>query len=182
MNSRATRLAFSAISSAAALAALSFASTAAFADESQTSCDVTLQSAQTDFPEAAQHRGDHGIVQVRVRLNQQGQAEDASVAASSGSAILDHAAVDSIHKKWRFDVARCTASDLLHERIVIVRFEPSKTLTVSGTIDKTAIAKTQELRANPHCNATNANSVTTVFACIDNANQTALASAQASKP
>jgi TonB family protein len=165
MNNRTARSSAFTAALGVAFAIINYAPRAALADDGV--CQPTLQSTRTDFPAKAQQLGEHGTVQARVRIGLNGQAEDAGVAVSSGFATLDRAAIDSIRKYWRFDIAQCTALDLTREHVVKVRFEASKAATLSGTVDARAIAKTNELRANRSCDATESDSNTTVFSCIN---------------
>jgi TonB family protein len=144
---------------------INFAPRLALADDQV--CVPTLESPRIDFPADLQRLGVHGTVHARVRIGAAGQAEDAGVAVSSGFAALDRAALDSIRKYWRFNVAQCGAPDPKQQYIVRVRFEQTKTVTASGTLDTRAIAKTAELRAQSNCNANDVSSDTTVFSCID---------------
>src|SRR5215831_10201123 len=78
---------------------------------SPASCAPTLNSARTEFPHAAQNRGDHGTVQAGIKIGADGVVHSAKVVNSSGHMELDRAATNSIQKYWQFDVKQCSASE-----------------------------------------------------------------------
>ncbi len=53
------------------------------------------------YPEQARRRGEQGRVLLRVSVNASGMAAGVSLAASSGSASLDAAALAAV-REWRF--------------------------------------------------------------------------------
>jgi protein TonB len=54
-----------------------------------------------EYPRAARHRGQEGLVVVSVRVSPEGRVIDASVAGSSGYPLLDEAALDAL-RRWTF--------------------------------------------------------------------------------
>jgi protein TonB len=57
------------------------------------------------YPLAARFDGAEGRVMLRVRVDARGQVETVDVTTSSGHAILDRAAIDTV-RRWRFAPAR----------------------------------------------------------------------------
>lgn len=53
------------------------------------------------YPRASRKRGEEGVVQVEVEVNEEGQVENASVSTSSGFSSLDEAALEAV-KSARF--------------------------------------------------------------------------------
>lgn len=57
------------------------------------------------YPSRARERGEQGAVSIMVRVSKTGHVREARIAESSGSALLDDAAIDAI-KQWTFHPAR----------------------------------------------------------------------------
>ena len=53
------------------------------------------------YPESARRRGDQGRVIVRVSVSADGEPLTLSIARSSGSTVLDEAAISAV-RQWRF--------------------------------------------------------------------------------
>ena len=64
-----------------------------------------LHNPKPVYPWAARRRGDEGRVTLRVRVSAQGAALAVEIAGSSGSSLLDEAALDAV-RRWRFVPAR----------------------------------------------------------------------------
>lgn len=57
------------------------------------------------YPESARREGHQGRVLLRVLVDDQGRAKSVEINNSSGSAVLDHAAAETL-RRWRFHPAR----------------------------------------------------------------------------
>lgn len=77
---------------AAALCAVAFSATPAFADDWLTSIKRTIASKQT-YPRTAQMRGEEGTAKVKVYMSSAGKVEKTELVTSSGSSALDREAV-----------------------------------------------------------------------------------------
>lgn len=64
-----------------------------------------LQNPPPVYPPLARRMGEQGRVLLRVRVAADGLAQEVELKTSSGSARLDHAALDTV-KRWRFVPAR----------------------------------------------------------------------------
>jgi len=136
------------------------------AHASDEACRVTVESNRTAFPANAQRLGHFGTVRVAVQVDASGRAERANVEDSSGHATLDRAAVDSVLKHWEFGVANCTAQDLAQLQTVDVVFHRAKSLTLSTSVNREAIAEVARLRASENCDVRRISSDTTIASCI----------------
>lgn len=65
---------------------------------------IASQSPPPRYPPQALRRGESGTVLVRVRVGADGTPEDVSIADSSGSRLLDRAALEAV-RRWRFTPA-----------------------------------------------------------------------------
>jgi TonB family protein len=138
------------------------------AEPPSTACNPQFISTHTEFPAAARNFGAHGVVHVDVRLSTDGRATEAQVKQSSGHRLLDQAAIDSVRKHWRFDVAQCSESDLSAQRTVEVHFRRPVRNTVSGTVNRKAPAETQELLARNRCDVVRDAHDTVIYSCVQN--------------
>jgi TonB family protein len=99
-------------------------------------CNVTRPTAiRTDFPQASQSRGEHGNVVLKITIGKDGRAAATQVARSSGFPSLDKAAIDSVIRHWRFDVAHCAATELPSDSLVTVQFQRAPQYTLYGTLN-----------------------------------------------
>jgi len=134
---------------------------------SGTGCQaVQLTTIRTDFPQASQSRGEHGEVQVKVTIGNDGRALRTQVAHSSGFPALDKTATDSIAKLWRFDVTGCAPAELPGDSLVTVRFQRAPQHAVSGTVNtrrSTPVATNEQLPS--HCDTTAKSFGDRVVAC-----------------
>ncbi len=87
--------------------------------ESQSESDVTQNAVTTEpvfnaaylnnpppvYPQAAKRQNIEGEVLLKVEVSEEGKAGDVSIAKSSGSSLLDEAALNAV-KKWRFIPAK----------------------------------------------------------------------------
>lgn len=64
-----------------------------------------LSNPRPRYPEAARRAGEQGTVMLRVLVTREGAAARVQVERSSGSAHLDHAALEAV-RAWRFTPAR----------------------------------------------------------------------------
>lgn len=156
-------LALKVVASTLLLAVLPLRTAAA---EQISACQPTLQQTRTAFPQRSQQLGEHGVVQVLVRLGIDGRAAAVSVAQSSGYPALDRAATDSVSKYWRFDVTNCTAVELQNQYDVAVHFERTARYTLSNTIDWNSIAAAKKLVNSDRCEVADDTAGTQVFSCI----------------
>ncbi len=62
-----------------------------------------VHSARPDYPPAARRLGKEGTVRVAVHVGAQGNVLDVALSQSSGSAILDDAAMSGIKRHYRFN-------------------------------------------------------------------------------
>lgn len=62
-------------------------------------------STQPPYPNEARKNGVEGSVRVRVLIDTNGRVTEASVSSSSGSSLLDQAALQTVYK-WRFSPAK----------------------------------------------------------------------------
>jgi len=149
------------------IATLAISAQAADAQESEAKCAPTIVVMRTNFPAYAQELRQHGVVQLTIRLDNDGRVAAARVTQSSGHALLDGASVASARDYWRFDVRGCAATDLSHEHPVTVTYRRPPGLTVSGTVNRKAVGATRKLLADNRCHATQPAHELTVFACIN---------------
>jgi TonB family protein len=156
---------------AAAWVAFSFAqfSSAQAADTVPAACNLELVNTQTDFPIQSQADGEHGLVRVQLKVDATGRATDVAVARSSGFHRLDQAAVSSVRKYWRFNVAHCASGDLALNHTVDVTFRNTSQHTVAGTLDHKSLAQAKLLTANDQCHQTVDEAGNPIFACIKGA-------------
>jgi TonB family protein len=131
-------------------------------------CSPQFLSTHTEFPAAARDFGAHGVVFIDIRLGTDGRPSHAQVKQSSGHRLLDQAALDSVRKHWRFDVAQCSASQLTEQRTVEVHFRRPVRNTVSGTVNRKAPAEAQELLARNRCDVVRDAADTTIYSCVKN--------------
>ena len=64
-----------------------------------------LKNPPPEYPLAARRRGQEGLVLLAVRVNESGSPVEVRVAESSGSSVLDDAALEAV-KRWSFVPAR----------------------------------------------------------------------------
>jgi len=150
-----------------ALAAMTLASGASKAEESSTVCAPTIIALRTDFPAYAQRQRQHGEVRLAIHFGNDGRVVAARVAQSSGHGALDSEAAASARKHWRFQVAHCTDMQLAQEYIVSVTYRRPPGPTMSGTVNRKALARTRRLLADSRCHATKPAHDAMIFACID---------------
>jgi TonB family protein len=147
------------------LAALVVLASAAQADD--VGCMPSLQTTPVEFPERARELRQHGIVELAVQLLPEGRVARVRISQSSGHGELDKAALDSVRQHWQFDVAKCRVADLAREFLVKVNFERPPGITVSNTLNRKSLARTQALRADAACESTQPEHDLWVFSCKD---------------
>jgi TonB family protein len=136
---------------------------------------VQLKSIRTDFPQASQSRGESGDVILKVTIGQDGRAAKTQVAQSSGYRALDKAAADSVVQHWRFDVARCAASQLPTDSFVTVQFQRAPRYTVYGSLNTHRVpasnsAQTQaQTLAQGRCDTARNDAGDQIVACLSGA-------------
>jgi periplasmic protein TonB len=74
------------------------------------------------YPALARRRGEEGRVLLAVRVSTEGKAEKVTVSQSSGSELLDHAALTAV-QAWRFIPAKRGDAAIVAEVIVPVVFQ-----------------------------------------------------------
>jgi TonB family protein len=71
------------------------------------SVDVRIAySPSPDYPKSARQQGWEGTVTLRVLVGEDGQPKSVEVHKTSGFAVLDQAAVETVKSRWRFHPAR----------------------------------------------------------------------------
>lgn len=63
-------------------------------------------SPMPEYPDSARKAGWQGTVTLRVLVDEEGKSKSVEVYQSSGFALLDQAAVETVRKRWRFYPAR----------------------------------------------------------------------------
>lgn len=84
-----------------------------------------LNNPRPAYPEAAVRRGVTGIVLLRVLVSIEGRAETVEVERSSGSRLLDEAAIATVKSSWRFVAAKRGGTPVAATVIVPIKFELS---------------------------------------------------------
>jgi protein TonB len=74
------------------------------------------------YPSMALRRGEHGTVMVSAQIGPDGVPASVDVAKSSGSRVLDHAAIDAV-RRWRFRPALANGQPVSGEVQVPISFE-----------------------------------------------------------
>jgi TonB family protein len=148
------------------LAALTLSPVEARAAEPDATCSPAIVATRTVFPSHSQVRGEHGVVQVAIKLGSDGRAAETRLAKSSGFAQLDRAAVASVREHWRFNVARCDAQSLGLERVVEIAYRRAPQHTLSGTVNPKAAGESKRILAENRCHIDRSVSDTTVYACL----------------
>jgi protein TonB len=131
-------------------------------------CEARLVQAQTNFPKAAQDRGESGTVRVQVVLNKEGRVVESRVAASSGSSTLDRAAEKSVSTDWQFDVSHCVASALPVTQEVNVVYRPVPK-SFSASVSQRGRQFVKQASANDQCAVVPMDSGRHVVSCIQRA-------------
>ena len=138
-------------------------------------CNPVQQTARTDFPPLSQQRGEHGTVKLNVKIDRDGRAANVLLLQSSGHKTLDRAAVESVRKFWRFDVAQCTAADLADYRSVDIQFQQAPRYTLAGSVNTRIATLEKQLQSSNRCDVARDEAGNAVFACVQNtAEDTAL--------
>lgn len=74
------------------------------------------------YPMLARRRGDQGVVLLRVHVRADGSVMTAEIKQSSGSSLLDEAAVQTVRESWRFIPARLNSAPVESWVEVPIRF------------------------------------------------------------
>lgn len=82
-----------------------------------------LNNPRPAYPEAAVRRGVTGVVLLRVLVSVEGRAESVEVERSSGSRLLDDAAIATVKASWRFVPAKRGGAPVAATVIVPIKFE-----------------------------------------------------------
>lgn len=82
-----------------------------------------LNNPRPAYPEAAVRRGVTGVVLLRVLVSVEGRAETVEVERSSGSKLLDEAAIVTVKSSWRFVAAKRGGTPVAATVIVPIKFE-----------------------------------------------------------
>jgi TonB family protein len=83
-------------------AAESVETTPAASDESNVTKPRIASSTQPDYPEAALQAGEQGTVTLDALVLATGDVNDVRISNSSGSEVLDQAAIQSVERSWTF--------------------------------------------------------------------------------
>jgi TonB family protein len=143
--------------------------TAAAENGSAPTCVVTQPAAiRTDFPKAAQSRGEHGDVLLQITIGKDGRAVATQVTHSSGFPSLDKAAADSVIQHWRFDVAHCAPSELPAHSFVTIQFQRAVQYTVYGTLNRHRSAIKNDVQAQSRCDSIRDAAGDQIIACLAN--------------
>ena len=84
---------------------------------------IAGQTPAPRYPPQALRRGERGTVMVRVEIGPDGVPGAVSVANSSGSRLLDRAAVDAV-RRWRFRPAQANGRPTVGSVLVPISFTP----------------------------------------------------------
>jgi periplasmic protein TonB len=103
-------------SASASRAASSRAATASAAAAARSACAAGLGSLNRHYPEAARARGEQGTVRLALTISRDGRVQSARVIGSSGSSVLDRAALQMARN------ASCPAMETSANFILPVRF------------------------------------------------------------
>jgi protein TonB len=71
---------------------------------------------------SARRRGDQGVVLLRVHVRADGSVVTAEIKQSSGSSLLDDAALQTVRESWRFVPARLNSTPVESWVEVPIRF------------------------------------------------------------
>lgn len=82
---------------------------------------LLLARQSVPYPTRARRLGIEGITRVQLEIAEDGRVTDARVLRSSGSRILDRAALEAV-RKWRFNMSAVRAADLGRRFLQDVRF------------------------------------------------------------
>lgn len=82
-----------------------------------------LNNPRPAYPEAAVRRGVTGVVLLRVLVSVEGRAESVEVERTSGSKLLDEAAIATVKSSWRFVAAKRGGLPVAATVIVPIKFE-----------------------------------------------------------
>jgi TonB family protein len=75
-------------------------------------CDPQVVASPTHFPVQSRARGQQGVVELEVTVDESGRVSSTELVRSSGHGFLDRAAERSARKLWQFDVTNCERKDL----------------------------------------------------------------------
>jgi TonB family protein len=141
---------------------------APIARQQEGKCEARIVRAQTQYPKAAQERGDGGVVRVQVVLDEAGKVQRSSVVDSSGSYLLDRAAEKSVGTQWQFDVSHCIASAIpvTQEVNVVYRRVPK---SMSGSVSVRGLKQARLAAANDQCSVEPTDSRNHIISCIERA-------------
>jgi len=81
-----------------------------------------LSNPKPEYPSRSRRLHEQGLVKLRVRVTEQGSADEVTLYVSSGFDLLDKAALDTV-KRWRFRPAQHAGAPVAGWVIVPVRFE-----------------------------------------------------------
>jgi protein TonB len=122
MLSLVTRAAFAAFSVAALSAVSPASSEAAAACAEPQSAATVINAVAPDYPMLANELGDSGTAVVQVDLMPDGKLQNATIRQSSGSNLLDHAAIGAA-KAAEFKAERWNCAGIQGSYLYIVSFE-----------------------------------------------------------
>jgi TonB family protein len=114
-------------------------------------CEPRILRTPTRFPENARSNGASGEVQIQVLLGE--RVLESRLARSSGYALLDRAAIDSVREDWEFDVSHCNASSLPISTVVTVNYIRAP-VTISFGIQRRNTATTTMATSKDRCTVT----------------------------
>ena len=81
-----------------------------------------LHNPATEYPLAERQAGHEGIVILWIRVELDGTPSKVSIATSSGFALLDASARNTVSRRWRFRAARQSGMTIAAEFLLPIRF------------------------------------------------------------
>ena len=89
-------------------------------DRPEVPVPIPGQNPEPEYPAAARRRGIEGVVVVRIAVDMAGAAADCEVLHTSGSVLLDRAALDAA-RRWRFEHGPGMVEQAFRFQIVVAR-------------------------------------------------------------
>ncbi|HLS82474.1 MAG TPA: energy transducer TonB [Steroidobacter sp.] len=122
-------------------------------------------SGPTAFPVGASGTRRGGTVALEVDVGADGTVMDAMVVDSSGSRVLDRAAVDSARSHWKFAAQECSDNARLSHSYIVVHFRTKPAYTFSAMRAPEYRREVHDASA-PGCTMSTGSGETVVVSCI----------------